>query len=95
MDLAGTRDFFSFRDCPGVTGQSIPPPGVYPGLKQPRLDYTGVYYGLGQFIPRGILWPRLIHTPLGQIIPHDINHDLNSVERYRPTEELFNFSTSY
>src|SRR6218665_2141820 len=38
---------------PGVTGQSIPPAGLYPGLKRPRLDYTRVYYGLGQFIPRG------------------------------------------
>ena len=35
----------------GVTGQSIPPAGLYPGLKRPRLDYTRVYYGLGQFIP--------------------------------------------
>ena len=35
---------------PGVTGQSIhvPPAGLYPGLKRPRLDYTRVYYGLGQ-----------------------------------------------
>jgi len=41
----------------------------------------------------GILWPRPIHTPSGQIIPHDINHDLNSGERY--TQELFNFSTNY
>jgi len=31
----------------GVTGQSIPPAGLYPGLKWPRLDYTRVYYGLG------------------------------------------------
>src|SRR6218665_1797698 len=53
---------------PGVTGQNIPPAGVYPGLKRPRLDYTRVYYSLGQFILRGILWPRLIHTPSGQII---------------------------
>src|SRR6218665_2322059 len=75
---------------PGVTGQNIPPAGVYPGLKRPRLDYTRVYYGLGQLIPRGILWP------IGQFIPpqaklyfHDINHNLNSVERY--TQELFNF----
>src|SRR6218665_2280684 len=28
------------------------------GLKRPRLDYTRVCYGLGQFIPRGILWPE-------------------------------------
>src|SRR6218665_1395489 len=52
----------------GVTGQSIPPAGLYPGLKRPRLDYTRVYYGLGQLIPRSILWPRPIHTPSGQII---------------------------
>src|SRR6218665_3191236 len=54
---------------PGVTGQNIPPAGIYPGLKRPRLDYTRVYYGLGQFIPRGILWPRPIHTSSGQNIP--------------------------
>src|SRR6218665_914875 len=58
----------------GVTGQSIPPAEVYPGLKRLRLDYTRVYYGLGQFIPLGTLWPRPIHTPSGQIIPHDINY---------------------
>ena len=34
----------------GVTGQSTPPAGLYPGLKRPRLDYTRLYYGLGQFI---------------------------------------------
>src|SRR6218665_1299712 len=32
---------------PGVTGQNIPPAGLYPGLKRPRLHYTRVYYGLG------------------------------------------------
>ena len=53
----------------GVTGQSIPPAGVYPGLKRTRLDYTRVYYGLGPFIPLGTLWPRPFHTPSGQIIP--------------------------
>jgi len=39
----------------GVTVQSrpIPPAGLYPGLKRARLDYTRVYYGLGQFIPLG------------------------------------------
>src|SRR6218665_2289951 len=54
----------------GVTGQSIglPPAGLYPGLKRPMLDYARVYYGLGYFIPRGILWPRPIHTPPDQII---------------------------
>ena len=44
----------------GVTGQNIhvPPAGIYPGLKRPRLDYTRVYYGLGQFTckPRGRLY---------------------------------------
>src|SRR6218665_326929 len=54
---------------PGVTGQNIPPAGIYPGLKWPRLDYTRACYGLGQFIPRGILWPRPIHTSSGQNIP--------------------------
>jgi len=44
--------------------------------------YLGVYYGLGQFIP-----------PQAKLYPHDINHDLNSVEQY--TQELFHFSTSY
>src|SRR6218665_76025 len=77
----------------GVTGQNIPPAGLYSGLKHPRLDYTRVYYGLGQFILRGILWPRPIHTPSGQIIPHDKHNNINSVERY--TQELFNLSTSY
>jgi len=45
------------------------PAGLYPGSKRPRLDYTRVYYSLGQFTPRGILWPRPIQTPSGQIIP--------------------------
>ena len=67
---------------PGVTGQSIPPAGLYPGIKRPRLDYTRVYYGLGQFI----LTQAKLYT-------HYINHDINSVELY--TQELFNFSTSY
>src|SRR6218665_662293 len=37
-------------------------PSLYLGLKRPRLDYTRVYmyYGLSQFIPRGILWPEEI-----------------------------------
>jgi len=35
---------------PGVTGQSMPPAVLYPGLKRPRLDYARVYYGLGHFI---------------------------------------------
>src|SRR6218665_868031 len=54
----------SIRIITGVTGQNIPPAGLYPGLKRPRLDYTRVYYGLGQFILRGIVWPRPIHTPI-------------------------------
>jgi len=54
--------------CTGVTGQNILPAGLYPGLKRSRLDYTRVYYGLNQFIPRGILWPRPIQTSSGQII---------------------------
>ena len=62
-----------------VTGQNIPPAGLYPGLKRSSLDYTRVYYDLGQFMPQGILWPRPIHTPSGQIIP---NHAINCVERY-------------
>jgi len=77
----------------GVTGQSIPPAGIYPGLKRPRLCYTRVYYGLGQIIPR-------VYYDLGQFIPpqakiylHDINHYINSDERY--TGDLFNCSTSF
>src|SRR6218665_2187298 len=70
------------RSSLGVTGQNIPAAGIYPGLKGLRLDYTRVYYGLGQFIPAQ-----------AKIYPHDINHDINSDERY--THELFNFSTSY
>jgi|SRR6218665_1665648 len=31
---------------------------LYLGLKRSRPYYTRVYYGLGQFIPRGILWPE-------------------------------------
>ena len=78
----------------GVTGQNIPPAGIYPGLKRPRLDYTRVNYGLGQFIPRGILWPiGQFIPPQAKIYPQDINHDINSDEQY--PHDLFNFSTSY
>src|SRR6218665_3700067 len=66
---AERRDLRPGKDDTGVTGQNIPPAGLYPGLKRPRLYYTGVYYGLGQFIPRGILGPRPIHTPSSGIIP--------------------------
>src|SRR6218665_2222323 len=55
-------------DVSGVTGQSIPPGRIIPGVKAPWLDYTRVCYGLGQFILRSILWPRPIHTTSGQII---------------------------
>src|SRR6218665_3392994 len=77
----------------GVTGQNIPQAGLYPGLKRPRLDYTRVYYGLGQFIPRVYYGLGLFIPPQAKIYPHDINHDINSVERY--THDLFNFSASY
>ena len=79
----------------GVTGQSRPIPmaGIYPGLKRPRLDYAWVYYGLGQFIPGVYYDPGQFISPQAKLYPHDINHDLNSVERY--TQELFSFSTSY
>src|SRR6218665_960928 len=43
----------------GVTGPSLPPAGLYPGLKRNKLDYTQVYYDLGQSIFRGIKCPRL------------------------------------
>src|SRR6218665_1805059 len=54
----------------GVTGQNIPRP-----------NYTRVYYGLRQFIPRDIFWPRPIHTPQAKLYPQDINNNINSVER--------------
>src|SRR6218665_1040435 len=57
----------AMRLITGVTGQVIPA-GLYPELKRPRLDYTRVCCGLGQFISRDILWPGTIHTPSGQII---------------------------
>ena len=54
----------------GVTGQSIPPVGLYPGLKRPMLDlYARVYYGLGQFIPLQ-----------AKLYTHDNNNDINSVD---------------
>ena|SRR6218665_1130339 len=77
----------STKYVPGVTGQSISPAELYPGLKWPRPDYTRVYYDLGQFMPWGILWPRPIHTPQAKLYTHDINHDINCVERY--TQEFF------
>jgi len=58
-----------YTSLPGVTGQNIPPAELYPGLKRNRLDYTRVYYGLGQFIP-----------PQANLYPNYINHDINSVE---------------
>ena len=63
----------SHRLIPGVTGQNMPPAGLYPRLKRPRLDYTRVYYGLGQLIPRGILWPEGVWIGLGHNIPRGIN----------------------
>jgi len=43
-----------------VTGQNIPPAGLYPGILWPRPS-----------IPRGVhvLWQRPIHTPSGHNIP--------------------------
>jgi len=61
----------------GVTGQNIPPTGLYPGLKRSRLDYTLVYYGLGQFIP-----PQAILNPL------DINKDTSTVFSNIPNNYL-------
>ena len=70
------------------------PGGIIPGVKATYgLDYTRVYYGIGQFIPRGILWPGPIILPQAKLYPLDIYHDLKTVERY--TQELFNFSTSF
>ena len=48
---------------PGVTGCIIPRHRLYPGLNRARLDYTRVYYVLGQFIPRGMNWPRPVQVP--------------------------------
>src|SRR6218665_1555336 len=67
--VIATRNYMYEFINTGVTGQNIPQAGFYPGLKRPRLNYTRVFYGLGQFIPRGILWPRTSHTLSGQIIP--------------------------
>src|SRR6218665_829725 len=70
---------------PGIIRCNRPeytPAELYPGLKRPRLDFTRVYYSLGEFIP-----------PQTKLYTHDINHEVNSVERY--TQELFNFLTSY
>src|SRR6218665_949800 len=64
---------------PAVTGQNIPPAGIYPGLKRPRLYYTRVHYGLGQFIPLGILWPTPIHTSSGQNIPSCTGVNLSNI----------------
>jgi len=36
------------------------PAALYPGLKRPSLDYTGVCYGIGQFIPPQAKY----HTPI-------------------------------
>src|SRR6218665_3498483 len=46
----------------------IPPAGLYPGLKRPRLEYTRVYYGLGQLIRRGILWPEVYELAWASIL---------------------------
>src|SRR6218665_793783 len=61
--------FFVKKRDGSVRGESMPLAGLYPGLKRPRLDYPRVYYGLGQLIPRSILWPRPINIHSGQIIP--------------------------
>jgi len=36
-----------------------------------------------------MLWPRPIHTPQAKLYPHDINHNINNVERC--TQGLFSF----
>ena len=51
------------------------PARLFPLLKRPRLDYTRVYYGLGQFIP-----------PQAKLYLHNVDQDINSVERY--TQQL-------
>src|SRR6218665_320296 len=84
----------------GVAGQNIPPAGIYPGLKRPSLDYARVYYGLGQFIPRGInLYPGyelansyLLRPKYTLMISNTISIVMSDIG---PTHDLFNFSTSY
>jgi len=59
---------------------------------RPGLEYTLVFYSIGQFI----LWVNYglgqFISPLAKIYPRDVDNDVNIVERY--TRELFNFSTS-
>src|SRR6218665_2951533 len=83
------------------------PARLYPGKLWPRPVYTpGTLWPRPIHTPQAIIYPGVTghNIPpagfLGQFIPpqaklytHDINHDINSVERY--TQELFNFSTSY
>src|SRR6218665_28680 len=51
----------------GVTGQNIPSARIYPGLKQPKLYYTRVYYGLGQFIFPQANYTLIISTTIAII----------------------------
>src|SRR6218665_2450719 len=59
---AERRDLWPGKDDTGVTGQNIPPAGVYPGILWPRPIYTS-----------GIFWPRPIHTPSDHNILLGIN----------------------
>src|SRR6218665_3655086 len=57
----------------GVTGQNIPPTGVYPGILWPRPIYTGGILWPMPIYNGGILWPRPINTPTGHKVSRAIN----------------------
>ena len=63
---------------------------AYPGLKWPRLFRTRVHSGLGQFIPREMVWPRLLYTPPGQII--SLNSDTNHLKDTVSLDFLLKFA---
>ena len=57
---------FIFARC---NRPEYPPAGLYPGLKRPRLDYTRVYYGLGQFVtPSGHYCTPMISTTISIVL---------------------------
>src|SRR6218665_2586401 len=65
------QGFYVKKIGAGVTGQNIPPAGVYPGILWPRsILYPGVYFGLGQFIPpQAIVHPAGVQIGPGHNIP--------------------------
>src|SRR6218665_2540394 len=60
------------QKLPRVRGGSYTGRYIPGGLKRSRLDYTRIYYGLGQFIPRGLFRPRPIHTSQAKSYPHSL-----------------------